>query len=68
MFIESIEYQREKDSEWEKGWFVGEGEYSINGVILNEKCQPLLQNEFCCSIWDYHHDPKGGIRIRVDRT
>lgn len=57
MFIESIRFKRDKDSDWEKGLYIGETDNCENSVILDAKFQPLE------TAWNYETDVKG-IYIR----
>lgn len=58
MFIESIKFKREQNSEWEKGFYVGETDSCENSVILDEKYQPLE------TAWNYETDITNWIHIR----
>ncbi len=64
MFVESIRFKREKDSEWERGYYVGETENCENSTILDERYQPLQKDENGCSVWDYKTDITNWIHIR----
>lgn len=64
MFVESIKFKREKDSEWERGYYIGETDNCENSVILDEKYQPLSKDEKGCSVWDYRIDIENWIHIR----
>lgn len=64
MFVESIKFQREKGSELEKGYYVGETDNCENSVILDEKFQPLPKDENGCSVWNYWSDTDNWIHIR----
>ena len=58
MFIESIKFKREQNSEWEKGFYVGETDNCENSVILDAKYQPLEM------AWNYETDMTNWIHIR----
>lgn len=64
MYIESIKFKREKNSEWEKGYYVGETDNCENSVILDKNFRPLQRDENGCDVWDYGIDVENRILIR----
>lgn len=56
MYIQSIEFKRKKDSEWENGYYVGKYENCDESIFLDKYYKPLLdKNEkLCDKVWDYH--------------
>lgn len=65
MFVESIEFKRTKDSEWERGYYVGKTDNSDKSVILDENYQPLEKIDGC-SVWDYHTDTTNWVQFRCN--
>ncbi len=64
MYIESIRFKRKKDSEWEKGYYIGETDNCENSVILDEKYQPIPKDENGYRVWDYKTNMENWIHIR----
>lgn len=66
MFVESIEFKRRKESEWEKGYYIGKTDNSEYSVILDREYKPLLRDEEGCYCWDYRVDTDSWIQFRCD--
>ena len=48
MYIESIIFKREKDSEWEQGYYIGKtSDNNENNILIDKNFNPILN-----SIWD----------------
>ena len=62
MYIESIKFKREENSDWERGYYIGETDNCENSVILDDKYQPLSKND--CKGWEYITDIENGICIK----
>ena len=68
MYIESIEFKREKDSQWERGYYVGETDNCKNSVLLDSKYQPIKNSEESCGVWDYRTDTENWIQLRCNES
>jgi hypothetical protein len=66
MFIESIKFKRTKDSNWERGYYIGETDNASKSVILDANYIPLEKDEDGCSVWDSHTDTNKWICFRCD--
>jgi hypothetical protein len=66
MFVESIVFKRKKDSDWERGYYVGDTDNSEKSVILDMNYNPLEKDEENCSVWDYHTDTTNWIQLRCN--
>lgn len=60
MYIRSIKFQREQNSEWEKGYYVGEGENCDDSCILNSNYRPVTGE-----IWDCVNDYTNNLVIHI---
>lgn len=49
MFIENCRFKRDKDSEWEKGLYIGETDNCEKSVILDKDYSPVKD------VYDYAH-------------
>ena len=58
MFIEGIKFKRNKDSEWENGYYIGENEDSDKSVIID--CNYVPVNKSC------GFKSSGGIYIKCN--
>lgn len=56
MYIESIEFKREENSQWEKGYYVGRYDNCDSSIFLDKNYQPILDKNEKLSdkVWDYH--------------
>lgn len=61
MYIESIKFKREKDSEWEIGYYIGDTDNSDNSTILDSKYKPVLNQ-----LWDYKTDLNNWFQLRCN--
>jgi hypothetical protein len=50
MIFKSIEFKREKESDWENGFFIEKGEESI---CLDMKLNPVTDHKNNKLVWDY---------------
>lgn len=66
MYFESIQLKREKNSEWERGYYVGDTDNSKNSVILDVKYQPLPRDEKGFQVYDYRIDTESWIQVRCN--
>lgn len=66
MYVESIKFKREKDSEWERGYYIGDTDNSEKSVILDKDYKPLDRDMNGCSIWDYCTDITNWIQFRCN--
>jgi hypothetical protein len=41
MFVESIKFKREENSEWERGYYIGQTDNCDKSVILDSNYKPL---------------------------
>lgn len=66
MFVESIKYKKEENSEWERGYYVGQTDNCDKSVILDSNYRPLEKDDDGCSVWDYRADTNNWIHIRCN--
>jgi hypothetical protein len=66
MFVESIQFKRTKESEWERGYYVGDTDNSNKSVVLDINYIPLHKDEEGCNCWDYHTDTENWIQFRCN--
>ena len=67
MYVESIKFKRTKDSKWERGYYIGDTDNSMDSTLLDSKYQPLLRNEKGhLNIWDYTTDLDNWIQFRCE--
>jgi hypothetical protein len=59
MFVESIKFQREKGSEWERGYYIGESDNSSKSCILDANYKPILEQ-----LWGFHTNVDNRIQFR----
>lgn len=64
MYIQRVIFKRTKDSEWEKGLYVGETYNSEKGVFLDVNYNPLPKETNGCSVWDYQADLEQCFELR----
>ena len=58
MYLESKIFKRTKDSEWEKGYYIGEDDNSIKSIMLDSNFQPVFP------LWDSRVDTDNWIIYR----
>lgn len=66
MFVESIKFKREENSEWERGYYIGQTDNCDKSVILDLNYKPLDKDEDGCTVWDYCTDTTNWIHIRCN--
>lgn len=66
MYVESILFKREKESEWEKGYYVGDTDNSDKSVILDINYVPLRKDEDGSSCWDCRINIENRIQFRCN--
>lgn len=66
MFVESIKFKREENSEWERGYYIGQTENCDKSVILDANYKPLDKDQDGCSVWDYRTDTNNWIHLRCN--
>lgn len=66
MFVESIKFKREPDSDWERGYYVGDTDNSSKSILLDEDYTPLECDEFGHTVWDYKPDTENWIQFRAN--
>lgn len=67
MFIQSVEFQREKDSDWEKGFYIGrcDNDDLDKGTFLDINYQALSIDEKGLQVWNSHFDIDRDIELRL---
>lgn len=63
MFFQSIKFKRNKDAEWESGYYIGKSELCKDCVILDKNYKPILKNNGLFNIWEYRADLDNRIQI-----
>ncbi|MBU5333581.1 hypothetical protein KQI61_15385 [Anaerocolumna aminovalerica] len=63
MFVESIKFQREQGSEWERGYYIGDTDNSNKSTILDANYKPVLER-----LWDYHTDTDNWVQLRCNEN
>jgi hypothetical protein len=66
MFLESIKFKREKDSEWERGYYIGKTDNSEMSVILDRNYKPVPRDAKGCDCWDYITDTDKWMQFRCE--
>lgn len=67
MFVEGIKIKITKDSEWERGYYIGDTDNSNNSTFLDSNYQPILRDENnILKIWDYCTDLDNWIQFRCN--
>lgn len=66
MYIESIVYQKEENTQWLKGWYVGETDNCKNSFILDKDYQPLSRDEKGFQVWNYKTDIEKFVQFRCN--
>ena len=66
MYVESIEFRRTKDSDWEKGYYVGSTDNSEHSIILDKYYKPIEEDENGNYCWDYRTDIENWIQLRCN--
>jgi hypothetical protein len=66
MFVESIKFKRDEESEWERGYYIGATDNCEKSVILDLNYQPIVRDETGCLCWDYHTDVENWIQFRYN--
>lgn len=64
MYVESIIFKRTKESDWEKGYYIGSTENSEHSIILDKNYVPLKKNEKGFSCWDCKTNIHDWIQFR----
>ena len=67
MYLKTVEFKREKDSEWEKGFYIGRREYERKDmcVYLDQNYQPIERGLNGFQIWDYRYDTERRLTLEV---
>jgi hypothetical protein len=65
MYIEAIKFKRQKDSEWESGYYIGKYENCEDSVILDAHYQPINKDEKGYRVWNYHSNSDNRIHLDI---
>lgn len=67
MYVESIKIKKTSESEWERGYYIGDTDNSKKSVFLDKDYKPI-ERDSCgiLQLWDYHTDTDRWIQFRCD--
>lgn len=66
MYIQAIEFKKTKESEWERGYYIGNTDNSDKSTFLDKNYQPLNKDQEGCCFWDYRADLNNRIEFRCN--
>nr|WP_308545680.1 hypothetical protein [uncultured Lachnoclostridium sp.] len=67
MYVESVGFKRTKESEWERGYYVGDTDNSEKSVFLDSNYNVIPRDKLgVLQIWDYKVDTENWIQFRAN--